>query len=595
MIVPIEHFNTVLDSLERYTHLGLDTETTGLKWEHKIFSIIIYCPDNAYYFNFQYYGAESTHLNTLPRQFILGMGRLFSNTGITWIIQNAKFDYNMLAKECLYIAGKLHCTQATERVLINNLGPKAYSLDAMSQRRLGMEKDDAVEKYITRWKLWTKIPIAGKADDEKEKHYEKVPLKIIVPYGERDAELCYRIGMQQIKEVTEKGLINVYANEMELVKTCSDMQRIGITLDTNYTKLALEYESKKLEALLYKHIQLTGAPFSESPKDIAQSFTSQGIMFDRSEKNNPVLNKFALKHIEHPLPRLIEDIREAQKFIRTYYAAFLYYQHDGILHPSFNQAGAVSGRMSMSGPSLHNIPKEEHGPYQIRRCFIPRPGYLFFMLDYDQQEFRMMLDYAGEEAVIEAINRGVDVHQATADLIGITRKQAKTINFGLLYGMGKDKLANDLGIPVQEALELKFKYFSKLPKVRAFIKQVQQRGTQRGYVFNWFGRRCHLDKPENAYRLPNHIIQGGCADVSKIAMNRCHAFLKDYNSNLLLQVHDELVFEVHESEIHIVPELKKIMESVYPSRNGLPLTCSIEHSRTSWADKIKGMPYWSCV
>jgi DNA polymerase-1 len=205
----------------------------------------------------------------------------------------------------------------------------------------------------------------------------------------------------------------------------------------------------------------------------------------------------------------------------------------------------------------------------------------------------MFLDYAGEEKLISEINAGKDVHQATADEIGCTRTQAKTINFMLLYGGGGQKLADMLKISLMEAYTLRKKYFSRLPKVRHLINLVQSVGKHRGYIWNWLGRHYHISSPDYAYVLMNHLIQGGCADVVKIAMVQVHEFLKGYKSRMLLQVHDELLFEIHESELYLVPRLKEIMESVYKPRNGLRLTCSVDHSWRSWGtrDKVKGLPY----
>jgi len=189
---------------------------------------------------------------------------------------------------------------------------------------------------------------------------------------------------------------------------------------------------------------------------------------------------------------------------------------------------------------------------------------------------------------------GADVHQATADLVGITRKLAKTLNFAVLYGSGADKMAAMLGISVSEARRLKAHYFANLPYVERFIFQVRNVGRSRGYVRNWYGRHCHIARPDWAYILPNHLIQGGCADVVKIAMNRCDDFLleKKARSRMILQVHDEILFEVHKNEIDLVPELQKIMEDVYPGRNGMRLEGSVEWSAKSWSakDKRKGLP-----
>jgi DNA polymerase-1 len=262
-----------------------------------------------------------------------------------------------------------------------------------------------------------------------------------------------------------------------------------------------------------------------------------------------------------------------------------------------NQGGTQTGRFSYSAPNLQNVPKEavEGKDFYVRKCFVPRPGYCFVMIDYDQQEYRLMVDLAGENELIKKINGGLDVHTATAEMMGVDRTTAKTINFMLLYGGGHEKLAKALGITNLRAKELKGRYFRTLPKVERFIKETKIGGELLGLVTNWMMRRYYLFDKGKAYILPNHIIQGGCADVIKSAMVKISTFLEasNYLTHMLVQVHDELLFEVHESELHLVPKFKEIMESIYKPMRGLHLTCGVDHSWESWGsiDKVRGLPF----
>jgi DNA polymerase-1 len=192
--------------------------------------------------------------------------------------------------------------------------------------------------------------------------------------------------------------------------------------------------------------------------------------------------------------------------------------------------------------------------------------------------------------LIEKILNGEDVHQATADMFHATRDEGKTLNFSQLYGQGAAQLAKSLNCGIEEAKRKKQKYFLALKRVQQLISAIKRKGEGRGYISNWKGRRMHLNDKKFSYQLPNHLIQGGCADVLRQSMNENHEFLKDKKSAMLIQVHDELLFEVHKDELHIVDDLKRIMENVYTPRNGLNLTCSVEHSWISWADKVEGHP-----
>ena len=196
----------------------------------------------------------------------------------------------------------------------------------------------------------------------------------------------------------------------------------------------------------------------------------------------------------------------------------------------------------------------------------------------------MAADYAGETKVIEAVMNGADFHQATADMVGINRKPAKTLNFAVLYGAGIDKIATMLKTTSQAANQLKTKYFMNLSRIEMLIDGVISKGKARGYVFNWAGRKLYAVK-EFCYALPNHLIQGGGADVVKEAMRRI--YLDPVLGQLwcVLQVHDQLVFELLPEELVHIPRIKEIMESVYPAKNGMKLTVDVSISRLSLAEK----------
>lgn len=593
MIVQRCLFQQTLEHLAAPGDYGLDTETEGVRTQDQLFSIIIATSTEAFYFNFNRHPDHQGNAASLDARLtpdhLVRLQTLFNSPTHRWYIHNAGFDWGMLRKAGLDIKGPVWCTYAIERVLKNNY--MKYSLDACGLRR-GMKKDDGVKKYITKHKLYRVETVPGKMNKKKAPLYHKVPFEIMTKYALQDARMHYDIGSAQRKfiELTPE-LECVAQNELRLTRTLLDMREYGIKIDRNYTRLALDHEMQKITQFQREFQELCHRPYNNSPKHLAECLLSMGEEVGVTAKGNPSLSKDVLATMHTPLAKLVKQIREHQKFIGTYYSSLLYYADtQDILHPNFRQAGTETGRMSMNDPSLHNIPKEEVGEFKVRRCFIPRPGHAYFMLDFDQQEFRMMLDLAGEKQLIDAIMGGVDVHQATADLLQISRKFAKTINFGLLYGMGIEKLAHALGISEVEAQRYRRLYFGKLPRVQRLINDVTQRGKIRGYIFNWLGRRCHIDDPERAYVLPNHLIQGGCADVCKVAMNQVHDYLQGKRSKLVLQVHDELLFEVPPEEYDIVPTLRRIMEDVYTPKHGLKLTCSVEHSLISWADKVSGMP-----
>jgi DNA polymerase-1 len=367
-----------------------------------------------------------------------------------------------------------------------------------------------------------------------------------------------------------------------------------------YVQEALQYTETQALKARREFGELTGIEYQDSAGVFKKAFQKFDIELPLTRTGKPCTNKQVLDALENPVADKIREIRSYEKLAGTYYSSFLFFadEHD-FIRANMRQGGTETSRFSYSDPNLQNCPKEDEEedrdkPYIVRRSFIPPPDFCLVPIDYKQQEFRMMLDYAGERELIAAIMNGVDVHEATAQLMGVTRKFAKTLNFGLLYGMGAAKLAKALKIPLEEAYELRALYFAKLPRVQALIRGVMNTGSQRGYIWNWFGFRNHLSSPEYAYVLPNHLIQGGCAQVIRVAMVRLDAYLRTnrLRSAMLAQVHDELLFQVHKDELHHVPELQKIMEAVYQPKNGLVLECSVEHSWKSWGkfDQVKGYP-----
>jgi DNA polymerase-1 len=580
---------------------GLDTETFGLRFQDRLFSIIVADGTDSYFFNYLWYeGLDDEFI--LPRESIAQLKPIFENTASTFYISNAKFDLSMLRKEGIEVYGRVFCTNALGRVLQNNHFD-GYSLER-SAARIGLKKDDGVEEFIKANRLFTKEKIPGKKLEFKNKKFDKVPYDIMSKYAEMDARLHYQVGtylegkLNEVSSVGAPPLTRVADNEIALTRVCFEAEWAGIRVSPSYIQGAIEYENTLLVRAKEEFRGHAGAEFTDSNKFLATVFEANKLDFPKTEKGNPSFTDDVLEDIAHPLAKAIRTIRHHEKRIGTYYSSFLFHKDDNdFIHPNIRQGGTESGRFSYSDPNLQNIPKEDSDedkvkPYVVRGSFIPRDGFCFVSIDFAQQEFRLMLDYAGETELIREIMNGADVHQATADLLGISRKVAKTINFGLLYGMGTEKLSRALDISLDEARGYRDLYFARLPKVKNFISQVSSRGKARGFVWNWCGRRCYLENKEFAYVLPNHLIQGGSADVIKFAMVKIANFLQGKQSKMVLNVHDELLFEVWENELEIVPILKNIMEEVYVPKNGLYLTCTVEHSWENWGSpsKIKGMP-----
>jgi len=595
MLVTVDIFDDVVRRFSQEGLYGFDTEAYGLKHSDDMFSFQLSDDNGPMYFD-----CTDPRMPILSDMCLTAIRTIFNNPKSTFFIHNAKFDMRRLAMHGIEIKGTIWDTEVIARLIKNNL--PIYTLDACA-KRIGLKKDDKVKEYIQKHKLFTVEQIPGKKKKSKNLHFDKVPLDLMIPYAEQDAVVVRDLGLWQMDYLKLRQdssewsrSTDLVANEQRLTKTCARIEDRGITINVPYVQEAKAYMEGLLEEETRNFERISGLPFKDSSKLFKEAFDSLGEEYTFTKLGNACFNKKALAKYSGELPDSIKKIRLFNLYIGTYYASFLYHKDvRHAIHANIRQSGTESGRFSYSNPNLQNIPKEEEClyPYRVRGSFTPRQDYCFCMLDYDQQEFRMMLDYAGETSLIQKINEGnLDVHQATADELGVSRKHAKTLNFGLLYGMGVEKLAEDLKLPIEQAEYLKRLYFSKLPRVQTFINDVIRTGKQRRVVYNWFGRRCYIASTDLAYILPNHIIQGGGADIIKIAMNKIDDLLLGTRSSMLIQCHDEVLLEIHKDELDLVPKIKTIMESVYIPRNGMKLTVGVDHSWKSWGydDLVGGLP-----
>ena len=647
MLVTPKNLNGVLKTLAKAGTYALDTETTGLRPYHgdKLFSLIIADEGQEYYFNFQDYPAEK--VVGLPRSVLELLKPVLENPLSKWRLSNAKYDLAIIASDGLSIAGEIHDTEAIARVEKNNRF--RLGLDALA-KELGLEKDGKVEAYIDEHKLYELAPVEDEDDDEytgkgekKKPCYWKVPFRLIVPYACNDARCTYVIAEHQEKRIAEtmkpelklKPLEKVFLNEKALTPVLFTMERNGILLDREYAAAGLMRERKRAEEIKEEFAKLTGEEFTDSAKCFAPLFDKLGVRYPRTETGRPSFKADFLADMKQPIARLIQGHRDSLKRANTYYANFLYFADDkNRIHLSMRQAGTKTGRLSAANPNLQNLTKrkDKGQEFPVRRSFIPTPGYFFGFLDLDQAEYRLMLERAKQMELIRLVQGGLDVHTATAQMMAIDdREWAKTINFMLIYGGGIAKLCMMLfnptlpletlkalgrryiykmrsyeGKDVHDALiaelsqteidynlgelvkahDLLEKYFSVMPEVKEYTKSIQKVAKERGFIVNWMGRRSYYRKGESTHMAANHDIQGGIADVVKVAMVQMAPLFVGKKSRMLLQVHDELIFEIHPSEADLLNQCRRIMETAYPHKY-LPITCGADYSFKSWADKVK--------
>lgn len=557
----------------------LDTETKGLKWHDRLFALQLKIRgSSAYYFNFLDYGNETPYLDFSVLE---KLKPLFLKPNIRWVGHNIKFDLHKLALEGIRINGEVYDTMVMAHVLYNK--HMSYSLDNCL-KRIGLEKDDRVMKWITENKAYTTYHVEGKKTKEKDLHFDRVPWHIMCEYGFRDVEDTLALYLWQeayFNKSENQDQIDLIHNNIELVKAVYNMEAEGISISEQYCIEAAEEHARNVQEITDDIERLTQQKYKAGSKWLKEILHDQGIELEVSDKGNVILDKNALKQVPNAIAHLVLEMRDQEKH-GTFYSTFLRFKdRSGILHPSYRLTGTDTGRFSCSDPNLQQVPKEEKAieeGHTVRGAFYVDPEFYLVSMDYDQMEYRMMADYAGEMGMIEAIKGGLDPHTYVAQMMGVDRKLAKTLNFGLLYGMGLAKLADALNVSIDQAKVLKYRYYKELPNVQRLTRTIMDTAIARGYIRNRYNRRYYLDDPKFAYKMPNYLIQGTGADVVRHVIPKIDYMLEGAKSKMLLQIHDEILFKIHRQETHLIPEIKRIMESEYKPMNGMNLTCGVEYS-----------------
>jgi len=552
--------------LERAERSAFDTETTGLDptLADMVGLSFAVRPGEGWYIPLahRYLGAP----DQLDQCLVLERLRpLLADPGKAKIAQNAKFDLLVLRRAGVEVQGLAFDTMIAS--YLANPAATSHGMDALAADLLGY-------KTIT----YSEMTGSGK----KQIGFADVEVEKAVVYAAEDADITLRLAEKlapMVKEAAQEKLF--FEVEMPLVEVLADMEWSGVRIDPSFLGgLSKELETK-LAALEKEIHQMAGGPFNiGSPKQLGEVLFER-LNLPRGKKTKTgwstdveVLTKLAE---EQPVAARILDYRSLAKLKGTYTDALpkLIHPQTGRLHTSFNQALTATGRLSSSDPNLQNIPIRTEEGSRIREAFIPAEGNLLLSADYSQVELRLLAHLAGEAVLREAFEHGEDIHRRTAsEIFGVfpemvtaeMRRQAKTINFGVIYGMGAFSLGKDLGIPTREAQTFIDNYFARYPGIKAFMESKKAEAREKLYITTLLGRRCavpEIHSPNGAIRgyaernAINYPIQGSAADLIKVAMVRIHKRLKNegLQAKMVLQVHDELVFDVPQAELEMVRNL----------------------------------------
>ena len=557
-----QQLDTWVKRLEQAGHYAFDTETTSLEYmqaEIVGLSFAVATHQAAYVpLAHDYAGAP----DQLDRDAVLGQFRqLLEDDAPKKIGHNLKYDMSVLANHGIALNGIAYDTML-----------ESYVLDSTASRH---DMDSLALKYLGH-KCISYEEVAGKG--AKQLTFNEVPVETAAPYAAEDADITLRLHRTLWPRLEkEKALTGVFHDiDLPLVPVLSRMERIGVKVDRDMLATQSGELARKMAEIEQAAFQEAGQAFNiSSPKQIQEIlFDQQGLpVLSKTPKGAPSTAESVLAELalDYRLPRLILDYRSLSK-LKSTYTDRLPERIDaktGRVHTSYHQAVAATGRLSSTDPNLQNIPVRTESGRRIRQAFIAEDGYRILAADYSQIELRIMAHLSGDQGLLAAFAAGEDIHRATAaEVFGVKpdrvsgeqRRSAKAINFGLIYGMSAFGLARQLGIERGAAQEYVDLYFARYPGVKAYMDRTREQAHEQGYVETLFGRRLYLPEinARNHQRRTaaertaiNAPMQGTAADIIKRAMIHTDAWIRAGRLDLrmVMQVHDELVFEVAEPDL----------------------------------------------
>ena len=565
-------WDALFNRLNTEKRFAFDTETTSL--DYRIAQIVgfsvAFDAKDAYYvpLTHDYEGAPQQ----LDRETILAQIKpILENPTIDKIGHHLKYDAHVLENHGIQLQGWYFDTMLA-----------SYVLNSVATRH-GM--DDVARLYLSHLTT-TYEQVAGKG--AKQKTFNQIEIETAAHYAAEDAHVTYRLYEvldEKLKQHPE--LINILHNiEMPVARVLTMMEENGIKLDLSFLDQLGNEFAHTIQNLENEITEMAGEVFNvSSPKQVGEVlFEKMGLKGGKKTSTGQYsTSESVLEKIDHPITELIIEYRGLSKLKSTYTDGLLKQANNDSqrVHTSYHQALTATGRLSSTDPNLQNIPVREEIGRQIRKAFVAPEGRVLLAADYSQIELRLMAHFSQDEALVHAFNHGQDVHRRTAaEVLGIAledvtsdqRRQAKAVNFGLLYGMSEFGLTRQLGFSREESRAYIAQYFRRYPGIYDYMERTRQVAREQGFVETVLGRRLYtpdilagnkMIKQAAERAAINAPLQGSAADIIKMAMIAVEKMLPKDQAKMLLQVHDELVFEVDENIAdELAPQLAEVMQSV---------------------------------
>ncbi|OOS25865.1 DNA polymerase I [Moraxella porci DSM 25326] len=581
-ISTMDQLDELLAKLHSLPYFAIDTETTSINWQHaELVGIsIAYQNFDAYYIPVGHVDDLGVLLDgQLPRDMVLAKFKpILENPNIGKIGQHIKYDAHIFANYGIDLIGDIHSTPnnwAFETMLasyvINNTATR-HNMDDLASHYLGVTTT-------------TFEDIAGKG--AKQLTFDKIDIDTAAHYACEDADITFRLFSIFSQYLSKDAKAHRLLHELEIptAQILAQMEHDGILIATDFLGTLSHRFDTEILGLEQRAEVLAGEQFNlASPKQLGEIlFDKLGIPGGKKTKTGQYSTSEAiLAKIDHPLVDVVLEHRSLSKLKSTYTDALARAaDKDNRVHTSYHQALTTTGRLSSSDPNLQNIPIRTDTGRLIREAFIAPKGRVILAADYSQIELRLMAHFSGDERLIDAFHRGLDIHTATAseimnkpldEVTSNERRAAKAVNFGLLYGMSAFGLAKQLGVDRAVAQDYIKRYFARYPAIHDYMENTKAHAKLHGYVQTLLGRKLYSPDINSSNRMIkeaaeraaiNAPLQGSAAEIIKLAMIAVDQVLPKDHAKLLLQVHDELVFEVDQDKADdIAAIIKEAMQSV---------------------------------
>lgn len=531
LVSTTEQYQSMLEYLRTQPYMVCDLETTGLDpWKgDRLIGVAILVPgeaggeDRTYYAPFRH----GTGTN-LPIGELFKLAPLFADPERVLVGFNLKFDMHFIEVERMPVFNQpvdvmlaAHLANENEPTFqLKRLGAKYIDPTAADAETELMDK--LAERKLKKGDMWRLSP------------------EDVGPYAEQDVVLTWELAKHYQRELEKQRILYLWDEVNLYMRATLDMERNGALVDPARCQRSLENATTQQNDIYSRMRAIVGADFN--PASVPQL---------RKILNQEATNKEALAYCPHPIAPMLLEHRSWSRAANTYYQKFLDRMDDGCrLHPNLSLIGTISGRLSCSTPNLQALPRG-NDIYKVRDLVVASNGFTLMAWDWSQAELRLLAHYTQDPFLLDAYTTGKDIHQETADLLGIPRNQAKRVNFGIVYGIGANSLATQIGTSVGDARGILNKYHKMIPGVRRLSEAAEKIATRDRRIPMWTGRFRHYEDAtlgDETHKAMSNLIQGGVAEMMRVAVTRLHFMLQGTRVRMLLQVHDEILFEVPSEE-----------------------------------------------